>query len=164
MPAAGQEYQAVRGQDIVTERNDSKPLREPIEGFSSDNEDGSPTEPLNKSQLDGTPKRSPPKAGEHNTVDAAKSRRPWRRFCALLVPSRRACIIISIVLAVVLGAAIGGSTWVYKSAPEDGLSPPWYPTPPGGTVKNWQTSYALAREMVGKMSLVEKVNITTGTG
>ena len=160
MTAAVQEYHALQGQDILTERGDDGPLRERIQRFSSDEEDGSPTEALNKSQFDGTPRRSPPKAGEHER----KARRPWRRFCASLIPSKRACILISIVFAAVLGAAIGGGAWVYKSAPKDGFSPPWYPTPRGGTVKNWEESYELARQMVSKMSLVEKVNITTGTG
>jgi len=164
MPPAGQEYQAVQGQESVSERGDKKTLHLPIEGFSSDDDDASPTEESSKSQRDGTPRRSPPKAGEHTTMHTGKLRRPWRRFCAWLIPSKRVCILVAVVLAAVLGAAIGGGAWVYKSAAKDGLSPPWYPTPRGGTVKKWERSYQLAREMVGKMSLVEKVNITTGTG
>jgi hypothetical protein len=164
MAAAGQEYQALQGQEILNERSDSIPLREPAEGFSSDDDDGSPTEALKKSQLDGTPRRSPPKAGEHATIDRRKSRRSWRRSCSAIKPSKRVCLLVSVVLAAILGAAIGGGAWVYKSVPKDGLSPPWYPTPLGGTVKSWEKSYDLARQMVGKMTLVEKVNITTGTG
>lgn len=34
----------------------------------------------------------------------------------------------------------------------------------GGTVKNWEESYKKAAKLVGQMSLVEKVNITTGIG
>jgi hypothetical protein len=164
MPPAGPEYQAVQGQESVSESGNKKALHLPIEGFSSDDEDASATEASSKSQRDITPRRSPPKAGEHTTIHIGKARRPWRRFCAWLIPSKRACILIVVVLAAVLGAAIGGGAWVYKSAPKEGLSPPWYPTPRGGTVKKWERSYQLAREMVGKMSLVEKVNITTGTG
>ena len=48
--------------------------------------------------------------------------------------------------------------------PQDGLSPPWYPTPQGGTLELWNQSYVKASKMVRNMSLVEKVNITTGTG
>ena len=48
--------------------------------------------------------------------------------------------------------------------PQDGLSPPWYPTPLGGTLKSWNESYAKAAKLVRKMNLLEKVNITTGTG
>ncbi len=165
MPTTGQEYQAVQGQDLSKEIGYSRPLREPIGGFSSEDEDDAqPTDALHKSQLDGTPRRSPPRKGEHKTINAEKARRPWRRSCACCIPSKRVCVLIAVVVAAVIGAAIGGGAWVYKSAPKDGLSPPWYPTPVGGTVKNWEKSYELARQMVGRMSLVEKVNITTGTG
>ncbi|EPS36956.1 hypothetical protein H072_9519 [Dactylellina haptotyla CBS 200.50] len=43
-------------------------------------------------------------------------------------------------------------------------SPPWYPSPKGGTLKSWENSYKKARDLVSKMTLAEKVNITTGTG
>lgn len=46
--------------------------------------------------------------------------------------------------------------------PQD--SPPWYPSPRGGTVKRWADSYSKAKGLVERMSLVEKVNVTTGTG
>ena len=39
-----------------------------------------------------------------------------------------------------------------------------YPTPRGGTIKSWEDSYNKAGDLVRKMSLIEKVNITTGTG
>lgn len=38
-----------------------------------------------------------------------------------------------------------------------------YPAP-GGSLSSWSTSYSKAAQLVGKMSLAEKVNITTGTG
>jgi beta-glucosidase len=41
---------------------------------------------------------------------------------------------------------------------------PWYPTPLGGTSAEWKESYVKAQEMVRRMSLPEKVNVTTGTG
>lgn len=44
------------------------------------------------------------------------------------------------------------------------LSPSWYPTPRGGTVPSWENSYKKARKLVERMTLVEKVNITTGVG
>lgn len=34
----------------------------------------------------------------------------------------------------------------------------------GGTVRSWEESYKKAAKLVGGMSLVEKVNITTGVG
>lgn len=163
MPAPGQEYHALRVQDNLNRKDNSNPRVHTIENFSSD-EDDSPTLAYTKEELEGTPRRSPPRPGEHTTINGRKPRRSWLRCCPWLRISRRTCIIISVVLVAVLGAAIGGGAWVYRSAPKDGLSPPWYPTPQGGTVKDWEESYTKAREMVGKMSLVEKVNITTGTG
>lgn len=57
-----------------------------------------------------------------------------------------------------------GNWWVHASPPKDGESPPWYPTPKGGTLGDWAESYKKAAALVEKMSLVSKVNITTGTG
>ncbi|KAJ5595411.1 CAZyme family GH3 [Penicillium hispanicum] len=43
-------------------------------------------------------------------------------------------------------------------------SVPWYPTPLGGTTVSWNESYTKAHNLVQQMNLLEKVNITTGTG
>lgn len=43
-------------------------------------------------------------------------------------------------------------------------SPPYYPTPKGGWVQEWQAAYAKAAVVVANMTLAEKVNLTTGTG
>lgn len=43
-------------------------------------------------------------------------------------------------------------------------SPPWYPSPRGGTSERWEYSYLKAQALVERMSLVEKVNVTTGVG
>ena len=61
-----------------------------------------------------------------------------------------------------LGAPVAYNT--YTQAPPDGYSPPWYPTPRGGSAKSWTESYQKAAKMVERMTLAEKVNITTGTG
>lgn len=72
-------------------------------------------------------------------------------------------LILTILLGGVLGLVAMGM-WLWKSAPMDGRSPPWYPSPRGGTLPQWEESYRKAAIMVKKMTLVEKVNITTGTG
>ncbi|KAK4234123.1 glycoside hydrolase [Achaetomium macrosporum] len=69
-----------------------------------------------------------------------------------------------IVLWIILSA---GGAFVYKKyqqEPPYGRSPPWYPTPKGGTAKSWAQSYEKAAKLVSKMTLAEKVNVTTGTG
>ncbi|KAJ5887716.1 hypothetical protein N7495_007757 [Penicillium taxi] len=43
-------------------------------------------------------------------------------------------------------------------------SVPWYPAPYGGVSALWKESYAKAHDLVQRMDLLEKVNITTGTG
>ncbi|KAK1573389.1 glycosyl hydrolase family 3 N terminal domain-containing protein [Colletotrichum navitas] len=79
----------------------------------------------------------------------------------------RLCLLVT-ALAVIMWIIIsaGGAVMYskFKSAPPTGQSPPWYPTPKGGISKNWAKSYKIAGEMVSKMTLPEKVNITTGTG
>jgi hypothetical protein len=74
---------------------------------------------------------------------------------------------------IMIGFIVGGALMLliavmfakqYLMRIEGGLSPPWYPTPLGGTVSNWKDSYEKAAKMVNKMSILEKVNITTGVG
>ncbi|EEP76442.1 hypothetical protein UREG_01291 [Uncinocarpus reesii 1704] len=48
--------------------------------------------------------------------------------------------------------------------PDNFRSPPYYPTPKGGWVPAWEEAYAKAHAVVSKMTLAEKVNLTTGTG
>jgi beta-glucosidase-like glycosyl hydrolase len=84
-----------------------------------------------------------------------------RRVCW----ERRSCITVSLILlGGLIGVILGSGVWVWKTAPLDGQSPPWYPTPQGGTLDSWKESYEKAAAMVNRMTLVEKVNITTGTG
>ncbi|KAI5852775.1 glycoside hydrolase superfamily [Morchella snyderi] len=48
----------------------------------------------------------------------------------------------------------GAATW----------SPPYYPAPKGGSSAAWADAYEKAYELVSQMTLLEKVNITTGIG
>lgn len=79
---------------------------------------------------------------------------------------RSKCLIISLVICIILWSTLAaGGFYVFKVAPKYGLSPPWYPTPLGGSVSSsWKESYAKAARLVEKMSLAGKVNVTTGTG
>ncbi|EXJ80203.1 beta-glucosidase [Capronia coronata CBS 617.96] len=87
------------------------------------------------------------------------------RLCAGRRLTKSYIAVSVLLLAIVTSAAIGGGGyWIYTTAAKDGQSPPWYPTPQGGTLSSWQQSYDKAQKMVERMSLVEKVNITTGTG
>lgn len=74
-------------------------------------------------------------------------------------------IAFSVLLLAVLVSLVGsGGYWFYSKGLINGQSPPWYPTPRGGTVSSWQYSYTKAAKLVDRMTLVEKVNVTTGTG
>ena len=74
-------------------------------------------------------------------------------------------IALSVLAIACFISIIGGSGyWVYNTSLINGQSPPWYPAPPGGSLSSWQDSYRKAAKLVDRMSLVEKVNITTGTG
>lgn len=86
----------------------------------------------------------------------------WRRW---LVPSRMCCCMLLLFVVTLTLLLSAGGFWVYKTGtPAYGESEPWYPAPRGGTVDAWQGSYKKAADLVRQMTLVEKVNITTGTG
>ena len=103
-------------------------------------------------------KKDNEKEKEHKRAQKAKTKGGWLRS--------KTCWVVSAILLGGLLVLLGGfQTFVYKKPqPMDGLSPPWYPSPKGGTYLQWQKSYLMAATLVSKMSLVEKVNITTGTG
>jgi beta-glucosidase len=116
---------------------------------SSDSLDGLSSDPQGSSQ-------APVSAYQANT-NLSKLRKKFNR--------RSKCLIIVLVVGIIFWSILaGGGYWLYKTAPPDGLSPPWYPTPAGGTVSSWADSYAKAAKLVEKMTLPEKVNVTTGTG
>lgn len=170
MPSSQQPYQALPEQeDHVDDTGRSGngdenriPLRDYADAHSSDDEDDGL---LNEQRQSSRTKhrRGVPSNGGQSEV-RSRSRRPWQRLCCCCRFSNT-CLIISALFAAAIVALLGGGgLWVYKIAPKDGLSPPWYPTPLGGTVDAWQESYDKAKDMVGRMTLLEKVNITTGTG
>ena len=79
----------------------------------------------------------------------------------------RCCIALLVVVGFIWLIVAAGGAFVYKKfkdEPPYGQSPPWYPSPKGGTTDGWVGSYKKAREMVERMTLAEKVNVTTGTG
>ena len=44
------------------------------------------------------------------------------------------------------------------------FSPPYYPSPWGNGDGDWGEAYTKAREFVNKLTILEKVNLTTGVG
>lgn len=81
--------------------------------------------------------------------------------------TRRRCFIVLAAIAGIWVLIAAGGAFVYKKYYEEppyGRSPPWYPSPKGGIARGWAGSYAKAAKLVGKMTLAEKVNVTTGTG
>lgn len=138
-------------------KGESIPLRKSLEdAYRSDSDsDIDATEflardPLNEQSQSAVKAYAP-------SIQLANLRRTFARWskCMLLV------LLVVILFWSVLAA---GGFFIYKKKPADGQSPPWYPTPQGGTVSQWSESYKKAATLVEKMTLPEKVNITTGTG
>ncbi|KAK4061828.1 CAZyme family GH3 [Trichoderma harzianum] len=108
-------------------------------------------------------------ARDSSRLTDSKQRIPGR--LSWMLPRRmrksRCCIAVLVVVAIIIMLLAAGGAFGYKKLkirPLDGKSPPWYPTPRGGSVHQWADSYKKAAEMVANMTLAEKVNITTGTG
>jgi hypothetical protein len=154
MPVLKQPYRK-----LPTGDDDKIPLRQYVDEPSSDEDDlGS----LTDSREHKSRKVAAARAHGQSEADGG-SRRPWQRLCCGLHFSNTCLVIALIGVAAVISLG-GGGLWLYKSPPKDGQSPPWYPTPQGGTIESWQKSYDKAKQMVERMTLLEKVNITTGTG
>lgn len=146
------------------------PLRPSLEDAyrsSSDLSDVEEFDPLNYDEGTLKRKRTQRSRGESQSISIHDSLNTApRRSCARgwLIPSRMCCFLLLLFVAsTVLLLSVGG-IWAWKSEPDYGQSPPWYPSPLGGTSSNWTASYTKAAELVRQMTLVEKVNITTGTG
>ncbi|KAK4169780.1 glycoside hydrolase superfamily [Cladorrhinum sp. PSN259] len=132
--------------------------------FDSDGDAFDSDSDLSATDYVDRPKRRPPSP-------TPRKFSPQRRWCTFLFEAcgRRSKCCIGVVGAIIflwLLLAAGG-VFVYKKVQEEppyGQSPPWYPTPKGGIAATWANSYAKAAKMVEKMTLAEKVNVTTGTG
>ncbi|KAL1863663.1 hypothetical protein Plec18170_000501 [Paecilomyces lecythidis] len=101
------------------------------------------------------------KKGKRPQRKANTPSRKWltRKQCVWLVVG---IILLACSIAPLVSAWKNTVSWWRRRPDTD--SPPWYPSPRGGTVKRWADSYSKAKAMVERMSLVEKVNVTTGTG
>jgi hypothetical protein len=80
------------------------------------------------------------------------------------VRQSRCLIIIPLVIISAWAMLRAGGYLMHAIEAPDSQSPPWYPTPPGGSLSTWAESYTKAAKLVEKMTLAEKVNVTTGTG
>lgn len=70
-------------------------------------------------------------------------------------------------LSSLLIAIVAFATIVVGSSLDHAWSPPYYPSPLGGRVKSddkWKESYERARDFVAQLTLLEKVNLTSGIG
>lgn len=125
---------------------------------------------LNPDGKHGDAFTSSPGARDSSPLDRFKKRGIPGRLSWML-PRRmrksRCCIAVLAVIAIIVMLLAAAGAFGYKKlkiTPLDGKSPPWYPTPKGGSVRQWADSYQKAAEMVARMTLPEKVNVTTGTG
>lgn len=102
---------------------------------------------------------------QHSSAEAYKMLKPFsklRRSCTHHTKYWLMVIVTFIIFGLMVG---GGGWWFYNKTPVDGQSPPWYPTPLGGGIESpWRESYVKAAKLVEKMTLPEKVNISTGVG
>ena len=137
------------------EREESIPLRKSLEdAYRSSND----------SDLDATDYLDIDPPSARSKVSAYP---PFQHLCNIrrIFARRSKCMLITLAVCIAVWSVLAaGGFWLYKKSPSYGQSPPWYPTPPGGTVSQWSESYKKAADLVKKMTLPEKVNITTGTG
>lgn len=112
-----------------------------------------------------------------HTLKPASSRgvlSPWaRRILSVNMLYRPLILFIFTVLAVTSRALPPNGTTVYPNAIDpravpgaqsNQTSPPFYPSPWGNGPGEWADAYRKAREFVSQLTLLEKVNLTTGVG
>ncbi|TPX11120.1 uncharacterized protein E0L32_007981 [Thyridium curvatum] len=148
---------------LLRPRDKSRPSYEPETSDSESDIDA--TEFLTSDPL-YSQSRSNSSPSEPTFINEQRLRQRWR-FFSLRRPRSKCCIALLVVLGVLLFLILASGGFVYKKYNEEppyGQSPPWYPSPKGGTAKSWADSYKAAAELVSKMTLPEKVNVTTGTG
>ncbi|CCH45163.1 beta-glucosidase [Wickerhamomyces ciferrii] len=75
------------------------------------------------------------------------------------------CLQVAAVLSIVSASPMSDSFFKAESDPNYNVVP-FYPTPQGGRIEDgkWQAAYHRARQLVDQMTVVEKVNLTTGIG
>jgi len=147
--------------------DDESPTRPSFDSNASSYEDLEEYDPLNYDA--GTLKRKK-STGDLRTRKPSYKDAEFALVQQRLKPGRRCgirqwcCWLLIFVTSIILLFTAGG-LWAYqKTMIKDGMSPPWYPTPKGGSDVAWQASYKKAADMVKQMTLVEKVNVTTGVG
>jgi beta-glucosidase-like glycosyl hydrolase len=150
-------YKSVPTDDKPRE-HEAIPLKLKIDGRY---DDGADDEGFYSDELDehyGAESQSKPRTPQNGPASRRRRWNPCRRLS-------RTCVAISVLAFGAFATTIVfGGLYAYRTAPPDGQSPPWYPAPNGGTVTAWESSYKKAKLMVEKMTLAEKVNVTTGTG
>ena len=148
--------------------DDDSSTRPSFDSNASSYEDLEEYDPLNydagtlkRKKSTGDLRTRKPSYKDAEIAAAGRLRQKPARHCG---PRQWCCWLLLFVATVVLLFTAGG-LWAYQTTmPKDGLSPPWYPAPKGGSDKSWEESYKKAAELVRQMTLVEKVNVTTGTG
>ena len=148
----------------LSEADRSSDFSHSRESFSSDSDaDFDTTDYLATDPLAGHASGSDPKP-----AFLGKQKSTCSKSLRKLFHNRSRCCLVAGGVLLILWAILGaGGAVIYKKLrkePVYGQSPPWYPTPKGGTSASWVESYKSASAMVSRMTLPEKVNVTTGTG
>lgn len=149
--------------------DDESPTRPSFASDASSFEDLEEYDPLNydagtlkrKKSTGDLRTRKPSFKKDAEKLGGLSSRNAQSRRCGI---RQWCCWLLIFVTSVILLFTVGG-LWAYrKTMVKDGMSPPWYPSPKGGADPAWGESYKKAAELVKQMTLVEKVNVTTGVG